>query len=224
MKILIVEDSLRLLKSLEEGFKQQGFIVDTTSDGKEALHMALTDNYSAIVLDIMLPGMDGLSVLRKIRDKKNATNIIILSAKVDIDDRIIGLKIGADDYLCKPFSFEELLARVNTIIRRSCNVKSDRLELRSGLLIDLSIKKILKDNVVIPLTPIEYSLLEAMAINRGRVLSYSAIENQVYDIASNVTKNAIEAHVSTMRRKLKNHQVEDLVLTRRGFGYYIENE
>ncbi|WP_339672778.1 response regulator transcription factor [Dasania marina] len=221
MKILIVEDSPRLCRSLSTGFTNLGFKVDTAEDGKDGLHLALHENYDVIVLDIMLPNIDGLTILRTIRDNKINTSVLILSARDELEERIKGLNLGADDYLCKPFSFDELHARINTLVRRSHNIKSNTFN-AGPLLIDIPLKRISINESEVNLTHNEYILLEVLCLNIGRVITYEGLEQHLYDRDKDVTRNAIEAHISSARKKLKKLGAENIIKTRRGFGYYIE--
>ncbi len=221
MKLLIIEDSERLRKSLVIGFKQLGLTIDSTHDGREGLNCALCGEYDIIVLDIMLPTMDGLSVLAEIREQKLETPILILSAKDQVEDRVKGLNIGADDYLCKPFSFDELHARINTLIRRANKFGTNQITI-DNITIDIALKQILKNGTQIKLTPNEYSICEHLALNLGRVITYSNLENHLYNNNTTVSQNALEAHVSSLRKKLKRVGINTLIQTRRGFGYYIE--
>ncbi len=220
MKLLIVEDSERLRKSLCKGFTELGFAVDSTGDGREGLNYALNYSYDAIVLDIMLPSMDGIAVLRQIRNRRIRTNIIILSAKDQFEDRIKGLNLGADDYLCKPFSFDELHARLLTLIRRYHQLKSNSIEI-GEVSLDIQLKQLSVAGVEVRLTPLEYSLVEQLALNLGRVLSAEQLLNQLFDSSVVTTKNAIEAHISAARKKLKAAGSEGLIQTKRSFGYVI---
>lgn len=221
MKLLIVEDSERLRKSLTTGLTQSGYTIDSTGDGREGLHYALDNDYDLIVLDLMLPSLDGLSLLQQLRDKKKDTNVLILSARDQVADRVKGLERGADDYLCKPFSFDELEARIKSIIRRSHQIKSPLVDL-GPVSLDMSLRQLLVEETPLQLTPFEYAILEQLALNLGRVITYQNIEDHLYDSYQSVSRNAIEAHVSTLRKKLKNSGIMDLVKTRRGFGYYVD--
>ena len=223
MRLLIIEDSERLRKSLQVGFTRLGYTVVGTGDGKEGLHFALNNDYDVIILDIMLPSLDGLNVLKQLRDRKKNTSVVILSAKDQIDDRIKGLDVGADDYLCKPFSFDELHARVRSLVRRAHQVGSPNIEI--GLLcIDLSLHEAIFDGSPINFTPHEYTILEHLALNLGRVITYASLEDYLYNDHATVTRNAIEAHISAIRRKLKQAGSDPLIKTRRGFGYFIEKD
>jgi DNA-binding response OmpR family regulator len=221
MKILIVEDSPRLCRTLATGFTKLGFKVDTAEDGQHGLQLALHEEYEVIILDIMLPNVDGLSILKTIRENHINTSVLILSARDEIEDRIKGLNLGADDYLCKPFSFDELHARVNTLVRRSHDLNNRTFSL-DPLVIDVPLKRISVNGKPLPLTPNEYLLLEVLCLNVGRVVTYESLEQHLYDRDKDVSRNAIEAHVSSARKKLKQFGAEDTIKTRRGFGYYIE--
>jgi DNA-binding response OmpR family regulator len=221
MKILIVEDSQRLRKSLQLGLKNLGFSVDSTDNGREAMGYLRINIYDVVLLDIMLPEVDGLTVLKEIRSRKKDCAVIIISAKDQIDDRITGLDLGADDYLCKPFDFDELHARIKSLIRRKHKLHNNVLAFDS-LEIDIGMRSVSVGNQTVNFTPNEFSLLELLAVNNGKVMTYSNIENKLYDSYTCVTQNAIEAHISAVRKKLKSYDIIDLIKTRRGFGYYID--
>tara|TARA_R110002167_G_scaffold58704_1_gene166101 strand:- start:20176 stop:20862 length:687 start_codon:yes stop_codon:yes gene_type:complete len=220
MKLLIIEDSERLRKSLSTGFKALGFTVDCTGDGREGLNFALSYAYDAIILDIMLPSMDGISILKEVRDKRIQTNILILSAMNQLEDRVKGLNLGADDYLCKPFSFDELNARVLTLIRRYYQLKSNSIEI-GAVSLDIQMKQISVNGTVLRLTSMEYSLVERLALNLNRVLSSEQLINHLFDSCVVTSKNAIEVHISSTRKKLKLAGVANFIQTHRGFGYVI---
>ena len=221
MKLLLIEDSARLRESLTIGLSNSGYIVDSTGDGDEGLRYALSVEYDLIILDLMLPSLDGLLLLKKLRERGKNTNVLILSAKDQIEYRIKGLNLGADDYLCKPFSYDELLARINSIIRRSYGVKSTEITV-NRVVLDTVKKEVRVDDKPLILTSTEYAIMELLALKVGRVVTYQSIENHVYPSAANVTRNAIEAHVSSLRKKIKSSGVDKLIKTRRGFGYIIE--
>ena len=223
MKLLIIEDSERLRKSLSEGLRRSGFAVDVVDDGEKGLRFALATEYDAIVLDLMLPKLDGLAVLQQLREQGRDTHVLILSAKDQVQDRIRGLKLGADDYLIKPFSFEELLARLQALVRRHYKnpnpvIQLGRIELNTAL------HQACCEGQDIKLTPSELVLLEYLAFNRGRVVSSKSIEEHLYDSDAFVSSNAIEAHISALRRKLRAVGESGIIKTRRGFGYYIEKK
>lgn len=220
MKLLIIEDSERLRKSLSAGFKSLGFAVDCTGDGREGLNFALSYTYDAIILDIMLPSMDGISILKQVRNKRIQTNILILSAMDQLEDRVKGLNLGADDYLCKPFSFDELHARVLTIIRRFYQLKSNAIEI-GNVSFDIRLRQISVEGEAVRLTSMEYFLIERLALNIGRILSTDQLIDHLFDSCVVTSKNAIEVHMSAARKKLKLAGAPNLIQTHRGFGYLI---
>jgi len=220
MKILVVEDSKKLQKSLRAGLRRLGYAVDIASDGEEGIAFATTGNYDVIVLDLMLPKKSGLEVLQEIRRSKQSPEILILSARDQTRDRIAGLQQGADDYLVKPFAFDELHARIQALVRRRFNQKSPVISIGETK-IDTSLHIAYLGADCFQLTPTEMSILEYLALNRGRVISPDALLNQIYDSNSYSSKNAIEAHVSSLRKKLRLQGITKLIETRRGFGYLI---
>lgn len=221
MKILLVEDSERLQRSLATGFRKNGFILDQAFDGEEALSFLATNDYDAIVLDLMLPKVDGLTVLSKLRGAGNNSHVLILSANDQTEDRIRGLDLGADDYLVKPFSFDELVSRLRALSRRYSGDKNPVVDIE-GVCIDSLSRQVKFSGTKVELTPHEYQLLEFLARRRGRVFSHDQLIDQLYDAGSYVTRNAIEAHISSLRKRLKTATAPTLVTTRRGFGYLIE--
>ncbi|MBT2988298.1 MAG: hypothetical protein B6D72_09055 [gamma proteobacterium symbiont of Ctena orbiculata] len=221
MKLLLVEDSVRLQRSLASGLKQQGFTVDQAFDGEEALEFLKVNKYDAIVLDLILPKVDGLTVLARLRANGSDSHVLILSANDQTEDRIHGLDLGADDYMVKPFSFDELVSRLKALNRRRSGVKNPVLEI-DGVRID-SVSRIVSFNdLTIALTRHEYELLEFLVRRRGRVFSHDQLIDQLYDASSYVTRNAVEAHISSLRKRLKATGAPSLVKTRRGFGYLVE--
>ncbi len=220
MKILVVEDSKKLQKSLRAGLRRLGYAVDIAGDGEEGIAFATTGNYDVIVLDLMLPKKSGLEVLQEVRRSNHSPEILILSSRDQTHDRIAGLQQGADDYLVKPFAFDELHARIQALVRRRFNQKSPVISI-GKVKIDTSLHIAYRGADCFPLTPTEMSILEYLALNRGRVISPGALLNQIYDSNSYASKNAIEAHVSSLRKKLRRQGVTELVETRRGFGYLI---
>ena len=221
MKLLLVEDSERLQRSLTTGLQKSGFTVDQALDGEEALAYIATNQYEAIVLDLMLPKIDGLSVLSRLRGDGNDTHVLILSANDQTEDRIRGLDLGADDYLVKPFSFDELVSRLRALNRRRSGEKNPVIEV-GGVTIDTVARQVSFADTTIALTPHEYRLLEFLSHRRGRVYSHDQLIDQLYDASSYVTRNAVEAHISSLRKRLKQAGAPQLVKTRRGFGYLIE--
>jgi DNA-binding response OmpR family regulator len=220
MKLLIIEDSDRLRKSLYTGFTELGFAVDCTGDGQEGLNFALSYSYDSIILDIMLPSLDGISILKQVRNRRIDTNILILSAKEQYEDRIRALNLGADDYLCKPFSFDELHARILTLIRRSHQLRSNSIEI-GNVTLNIQLKEICVNGDELKLTPLEYSLIEQLALNLDRVLSPEQLLGHLSDSSIVTTKNAVEVHISAARKKLRVAGAPDLIQTKRSFGYVI---
>jgi len=221
MKLLLVEDSERLQRSLSTGLQKNGFTLDQAFDGEEALAYIATNQYEAIILDLMLPKIDGLSVLSKLRGDGNDCHVLILSANDQTEDRVRGLDLGADDYLVKPFSFEELVSRLRALNRRRSGEKNPVIEVE-GVKIDSVARQISFGDTIVPLTPHEYRLLEFLAHRRGRVFSHDQLIDQLYDASSYVTRNAVEAHISSLRKRLQQVGAPKLINTRRGFGYLIE--
>ncbi len=221
MKLLLVEDSQRLQRSLSTGLKKHGFTVDQAFDGEEALAFLAVNEYDAVILDLMLPKVDGLSVLARLRGDGKDCHVLILSANDQTEDRVRGLDLGADDYLVKPFSFDELVSRLRALNRRRAGSKNPVIEI-DGIRIDSVSRQVSYADATIPLTPHEYRLLEFLALRRGRVFSHDQLIDQLYDAGSFVTRNAVEAHISALRKRLQSAGAPKLVTTRRGFGYLVE--
>lgn len=221
MKLLIIEDSERLRKSLREGLRRRGFAADLVGNGEAGLRFACAGEYDVIVLDIMLPVMDGLTVLQRLREVGKKTNVLILSAKDQVKDRVRGLELGADDYLVKPFAFDELLARLKALVRRNYNQRNPLIRL-GRIDLNTALHRATCDDIEIALTPNEMTLLECLAMNRSRVVSAQSLLDHLYDSDTSVTRNTIEAHISTLRKKLRIVGEPDVIRTRRGFGYYVE--
>jgi DNA-binding response OmpR family regulator len=220
MKILVVEDSEKLRKALKTGLRKLGYAVDFAVDGEQGLQFALHGRYDVIVLDLMLPKKSGLDVMREIRLSKQKPEVLILSARDQTRDRITGLRLGADDYLVKPFAFDELHARIQALVRRKYQFNLPLITVDS-LQIDTSLHKASIDSAKVPLTPTEMSILEYLAINRGRVISTRVLCDHIYDSDTYSSTNSVEVHICTLRKKLRHAGVVQLIKTRRGFGYYI---
>jgi DNA-binding response OmpR family regulator len=221
MKILVIEDSKKLQKSLRAGLRRFGYAVDIASDGEEGLTYALCGDYDVIVLDLMLPKKSGFVVLEEIRSSERKPEVLILSARDQIRDRVAGLRQGADDYLVKPFSFDELHARIQVLVRRKFNQKAPVIEL-SEIRIDTSLHRAYKGALCFAFTPHEMSILEYLAFHRGRVVSPDTLLNQINDSNSFSSRNSIEVHICGLRKKLRVQGVDGLIKTKRGFGYFIE--
>ena len=221
MKILVVEDSQKLQKSLRAGLRRLGYTVDVAADGEEGTAFALQGEYDVVVLDLMLPRKSGLEVLSDIRKSNLNSEVLILSARDQTRDRIAGLQQGADDYLVKPFSFDELHARIQALVRRRFKQKSPIIDL-GQVIIDTSLHIAYHGAECFDFTPNEMGILEYLAFNRGRVISPETLLNQINDANSYSSRNAIEVHVSGLRKKLRAENIDGLIRTKRGFGYFIE--
>lgn len=221
VKLLIIEDSRPLLRSLGTGLRKLGYAVDLVADGAEGLDFARLNDYDVIVLDLMLPTMDGLTVLQRLRAFGKTTHVLILSAKDRVEDRIRGLQLGADDYLVKPFSFDELCARIQTLARRHYSAKNPEITI-SGLVLNTAARTVSRDGRVIALTPAEYGIFEHLALSRGRVLSKEQLINAIHDSDSCPGPNVIEVLICTLRKKLGCDADNPIIKTRRGHGYCIE--
>lgn len=220
MKILLIEDSRRLREALVTGLKRLGYTVADASDGEEGYRLASTGSYDVIVLDLMLPKMDGLTVLRRLREHKCDSNILILSARDAVEHRVEGLRSGADDYLVKPFSFNELVARIQALVRRRFGVKNPRIEV-GPLVIDTSGRVVYVDGEPVTLTAREYALLEYLALHRDRVVSRLQIEEALYEDRTALASNSIESAICLLRRKIDRPGRRSLIQTRRGLGYIL---
>ena len=221
MRILVVEDSEKLRRAIQFALRKAGYVVDATGNGEEGLWFAESNDYDGVVLDLMLPGLDGLTVLRRMRDGGRDTPALILTVKSEVADRVVGLRAGADDYLSKPFAFDELLARVEALVRRRYGNK--RPVLRVGELeVDTGARKVRHRGHYTTLTPREYRLLELLARRAGEVVSRSEIEEHIYGDEAEVFSNVVESAISTLRRKLEARGGATLIHTRRGLGYVLE--
>lgn len=223
MKLLLVEDSPILQRSLSTGLTKLGMTVDQAFDGKEAERFLQYSTYEVIVLDLMLPALSGLEVLQRMRHRGDRTSVLILSAKDEVEDRTRGLDLGADDYLIKPFAFDELVSRIRALKRRITpdSPFSSPVVLIEGVSIDTSACTVSVDNADLELTPTEYRIIELLATRRKQTYSHDQLIDRLYRADHDVTRNAIEAHVSAVRRKFRKLGKDNLIKTRRGFGYYI---
>jgi two-component system OmpR family response regulator len=216
MRLLIVEDEPDLLSSLAQALREEGYAVDTAADGEEGFYKAESWNYDAIILDVMLPRLDGWGVLQKLRQTKN-TPVLMLTARDQTRDRVRGLDTGADDYLIKPFDLSELLARVRALIRRSAGQTRNVIEL-GGIILDTAARLVSRHGVPVILTAREYALVEYLALHRGEVVSRTALYEHLFDEDDSTLSNLLDVHVSNIRKKLG----PDFITTRRGHGYSIE--
>lgn len=227
MRILVIEDSHILRASLVTGLTDQGYIVDATGDGKHGLWLAESFQdgtaYDLIILDIMLPGMDGYSILRALRDSGNHTLILMLSAKYEVDDRVKGLRFGADDYLAKPFDFDELIARIEALIRRKGGMSTNTIKVEELTLLFNS-KEVYKQGIKLNLPPREYALLEYLMVNANRVVSRSEIEQKIYDSNISPMSNVIDSAISSLRKHIDINGKDSFITTKRGLGYQFRNQ
>ncbi|MBI4606250.1 MAG: response regulator transcription factor [Planctomycetes bacterium] len=221
MRVLVVEDYLPLRKSIMQGLREAAFVVDACGDGEEGLWYATSNDYDAVVLDLMLPRLDGLSVLRRLRQAGSAVHVLILTAKDGLDDRVQGINSGADDYLVKPFAFEELLARVRALVRRKYGSKSPVIRV-GDLEIDTTARRVRRAGRSVELTAREYSLLELLALRAGQLVTRPQIWEHLYDFASETSSNVVDVYVGYLRRKLEGEGLPRLIQTRRGEGYLLE--
>jgi len=221
MRVLLVEDSVRLQEVVGAALRRSGYAVDVSGDGEDGLWRAENNEYDVIILDIMLPKMDGLSLLRRLREGRKATHVLLLTARDTVQDRVLGLKSGADDYLVKPFALAELLARVETLCRRAYGAKENRITI-ADLEIDTAAKKVCRAGESVKLKPREYQLLEYLARREGEVVSQSDIEAHLYDDDAEPLSNVVESTLSSLRRKLAQANPTPLIHTRRGLGYILQ--
>jgi two-component system, OmpR family, response regulator len=222
MRILLVEDDKKIAWFIQNGLRQSGYAVDHADDGAKGLHLALTVNYDAAIIDIMLPVRDGLSLIEQVRKRKINTPVIILSAKRAVDERVRGLQVGGDDYLVKPFAFSELLARVQGLIRRSTGgVEPTRLS-TGNLSIDLLSRQVTSRGRMIELQPREFSLLEYLMRNAGRIVSKTMILEHVWDYSFDPETNVVDVLICRLRNKLDSEGAQKVIKTVRGAGYVLK--
>lgn len=220
MKLLLIEDYAPLQKSLAKGLREAGYAVDVAGDGKEGLWYARCGDYDVIVLDLMLPEIDGLTVLRRLRAEGRDVQVLILTAKDTVGDRVKGLDLGADDYLIKPFAFDELLARVRALVRRGYESRSPVIRV-GDLEINTSSRVVRRAGGVIDLTAREYALLEFLALRAGQVVTRTEIWEHIYDFKDESTSNVTDVYILYLRRKLERLGQSRLIHTRRGVGYIL---
>ena len=221
MKILIVEDEQKTGDYLKQGLSEAGFVADLARDGVDGLHLALTGDYDLVVLDVMLPRMDGWEVMREIRQKGKHLPVLFLTARDQVEDRVKGLEYGADDYLVKPFAFSELLARVRALLRRGRTSEPELLQV-ADLELDLLRRRVTRGGKRIDLTAKEFALLELLLRRQGEVLPRSLIASQVWDMNFDSDTNVIEVAVRRLRAKIDDDFELKLIRTVRGMGYVLE--
>jgi DNA-binding response OmpR family regulator len=223
MRLLLIEDYPLLQKSLLQGLREAGFAVDATGDGEEGLWYAEGNDYDAVILDLMLPKKDGLSILRELRAAGKPTPVLILTARDKVEDRIAGLDAGADDYLVKPFDFDELLARVRSLVRRRYQDKSPLIVI-SDFRMDTTSRRVWRGDDELHLTMREYALLEYLVRRRGQVISRTDIWEHVYDFNSEASSNVVDVYIGYLRRKIERPGRPALIHTIRGRGYCLGDQ
>ncbi len=220
MKILVIEDYEPIRTSVAQGFREAGFAVDATGDGEEGLWYARGGDYDVIILDLMLPKVDGLTILGRLREHENPASVLILTAKDTVQDRVKGLDLGADDYLVKPFAFEELLARVRALVRRKYEARSPVISV-ADLEIDTSARTVRRAGRAVELTAREYAILEFLALRVGQVVTRTEIWDHIYDFDAEPGSNVIDVTVGHLRKRLQRGKRPPLIHTRRGVGYVL---
>jgi DNA-binding response OmpR family regulator len=220
MRVLVVEDFPPLRKTVVQGLREAGYAVDEAADGEQALWHARSDEHDVIVLDLMLPKVNGLSVLKTLRDRRSPSHVLILTARDTNEDKVKGLELGADDYLVKPFHFAELLARVKALVRRKYDAKTTLLRV-GDLEIDLSRRAVRRGSEAIDLSGREYGLLEFLALNMDRIVSRTDLWQHVYDFNASPESNVVDVYIKRLRAKIERPDKPRLIHTRRGQGYIL---
>lgn len=221
MKVLIIEDEKKVASFIKKGLESEGFVVQTVFDGMAGLQEAYNESYDIIILDIMLPKMNGFSILKQLRNDKITTQILILTSKGNVEDRIEGLNLGADDYLAKPFAFGELLARVRALLRRTQPQKNSVLDF-DDLKINLITHEVFRKNILIELSAKEYSLLEFLTYNANRALNRSTISEHVWHYNFDSGTNFIDVYINRLRNKIDEGYEKKFIRTVRGYGYMFK--
>ncbi len=224
MRILVAEDEAKTQRYLAQGLREQGFCVELTGDGHDALVLLREHAFDAVVLDVMLPGQDGWSVVRVLRAEGNKTPVLFLTARDQVEDRVRGFELGADDYLIKPFAFAELLARLRNVARRLPGTGEDGTLRIDDLLLDPLRHHVARGGQPLQLTPKEYALLLLLARNRGRVLSRTLIAESIWGIFSDVQTNVVDVLMRRLRHKVDAHFSKPLLHTVRGIGYKLDTD
>lgn len=222
MKVLVVEDSKTIAQAIQKGLQNKGYVVDVAYDGLQGYDLALSEAYDVLVLDLMLPGKDGKEICKDLRAEGNTVPILMLTARGSLEDKVSGLQTGADDYLVKPFEFEELVARVQALSRRQKALVSDIIN-ANGLTVDMGVKSVTRFGTLIELSKREFSLLTYLLKNKGRVVSKDQIVEHVWEFDADVLPNTVEVYIGYLRAKLEKpfHRAKGLIKTVRGFGYTI---
>ena len=225
MRLLVVEDEKKLNELITKKLKKEYYGVDSCFDGEEAIRYVEGTEYDAVILDIMLPKLDGFEVIKRIRAKKNKVPILLLTARDNIDDKVKGLDYGADDYLVKPFIFEELMARIRVLLRRNSG-NADNVVTIANLKVDLDAKTVFRDDKLIKLSAREYSVLEYLIRNKGKILSRERIEDHIWNYDYEGGTNVIDVYIRYLRKKIDDSYTPKLIHTIRGLGYVlrVDNE
>ena len=223
MKLLLVEDEKKVASFIKKGLEEEFHNVDIAHNGNEGSAMALQKEYDLIILDIMLPYKDGITVTKELRAEKITTPILLLTAKDKVQDKVEGLDAGADDYLTKPFDFEELIARVRALLRRTENEKTLVLKIKN-LLLDTQTHKLKIGNEIIDLTPKEYAILEFLMRNKNKVVSRTKLTQHVYEYNFDPDTNVIDVYINKLRSKIESDSGKEIIQTVRGVGYIIKDE
>ncbi len=220
LRVLLVEDYLPIQESVAKGLREAGLAVDATDNGEEGLWYATSNDYDVVILDLLLPGLDGLSILKRMRSEGRGTHVLILTAKDTVEDRVQGLDFGADDYLIKPFAFEELLARVRALARRAYRAKNPRIAI-DDLEIETITQRVWRNGDQIDLTAREYVLLEYLAMRAEEVVTRSDIWEHVYEFSAEADSNVVDVYISYLRKKIERPGKTTLIHTLRGRGYRL---
>jgi DNA-binding response OmpR family regulator len=223
MRILVVEDYTPLRRTLQRGLREAGFTVDIAADGEEGLFLAGANTYDAIVLDLMLPKVDGLTVLKRLRESGRQVPVLVLTARDGVDDRIQGLDLGADDYLPKPFAFNELLARVRALVRRAYHTGDPVMRI-GHLAIDTATRRVRVDDEEVTLTAREYALLELLARRNGELVTRGEVFEHCYGFDADTASNVIDVYIGYLRKKIERTGRPKIIHTRRGQGYQLSVE
>jgi heavy metal response regulator len=223
VRILVIEDEPGVASFVEKGLREASFAVDVARNGIDGNHLAATEDYDLIVLDLMLPGRDGFSILRNLRERGVQTPIICLTARDSVDDRVKGLNLGADDYLSKPFSFSELLARIHALLRRGAKVAINPIVI-ADLTIDVLARSVHRAGKRIDLSPREYAFLEYLGRNAGQIVSRTMILEHVWDMTQDPLTNVVDVHINRLRKRVDHGFDKPLIHTIRGVGYVLRDD
>jgi two-component system copper resistance phosphate regulon response regulator CusR len=222
MRALLIEDEFKMADLIRKGLKENGFLVDVAHHGVDGLKLALSHDYDIIILDVMIPGIDGWEVIRRLREKKNNTPVIFLSALDSLEDRLHGLELGGDDYIVKPFAFSELIARIHTVLRRGQSSAPANVYKVGDLELDLTAHRVIRQGVRIDLTPKEFTLLSLLLRFKGDALTRTRIAERIWNLDSFHDTNVVDVHMRRLRAKIDDPFEKKLIHTVRGVGYVLE--